>query len=239
MGKIILVASGKGGTGKSVFAVNFGAVLAKTGYKVVLVDMDMGQGNLDLYLGLHNKVVYNVYDAAMGMCRMKQALIRDSRYECMYLMAAPPHTNDGKVTAENLTAMYEELREKFDYIIIDAPSGVENNTLLASTGANKAVIVATPDYASIRGADVLDMKLRESGIDERLYIINKVKAQMMDAEGIPSFGEIGMLVRSKVIGVIPYDDNIDFSVNLGIPAASDSGNIMKDVFEKIARRIIK
>ena len=228
MGEIILVASGKGGTGKSVFAVNMGAVLA-----------DMGQGNLDLYLGLHNKVVYNVYDAAMGMCRMRQALIKDSRYDCLYLMAAPPHTNDGNVTPERLMAMYEDLKEKFDYIIIDAPAGVESNTMLAATQADRAVIVATPDYASVRGADVLDMKLREAGIDERYYVINKVKAQMMDAEGVPSFGEIGMMIRSKVIGVIPYDDNIDFSVSLGTPAASDSRNIMKDIFIKIARRIIK
>ena len=239
MGEIILVASGKGGTGKSVFAVNMGAVLADKGYRVVLIDMDMGQGNLDLYLGLHNKVVYNVYDAAMGMCRMRQALIKASRYDCLYLMAAPPHTNDGNVTPERLMAMYEDLKEKFDYIIIDAPAGVESNTMLAATQADRAVIVATPDYASVRGADVLDMKLREAGIDERYYVINKVKAQMMDAEGVPSFGEIGMLIRSKVIGVIPYDDNIDFSVSLGTPAASDSRNIMKDIFIKIARRIIK
>ena len=152
MGEIILVASGKGGTGKSVFAVNMGAVLADKGYRVVLIDMDMGQGNLDLYLGLHNKVVYNVYDAAMGMCRMRQALIKDSRYDCLYLMAAPPHTNDGNVTPERLMAMYEDLKEKFDYIIIDAPAGVESNTMLAATQADRAVIVATPDYASVRGA---------------------------------------------------------------------------------------
>lgn len=88
---------------------------------------------------------------------------------------------------------------------------------LQATQADRAVIVATPDYASVRGADVLEMKLREAGIDERYYVINKVKAQMMDAEGVPSFGEIGMLIRSKVIGVIPYDDNIDFSVSLGTP----------------------
>lgn len=239
MGEIILVASGKGGTGKSVFAVNLGAVLADKGCKVVLIDLDMGQGNLDLYLGLHNKVVYNVYDAAMGMCRMKQALIKDGRYDCLYLMAAPPHINDGGVTQAHLMTMYEDLRDKFDYIIVDAPAGIESNTMLAASCADKAIIVATPDYASVRGADALDMKLREAGITKRYYVINKVKAQMMDAEGIPSFGEIGMLIRSKVMGVIPYDDNIDFSVSLGTPAASDSTNIMKEIFDRIARRVIK
>ena len=239
MGEIYLVASGKGGTGKSVFTVNLGAVLAEKGYKVVLLDMDMGQGNLDLYLGLHNKVVYNLYDAATGMCRMKQALIRDGRYSCMYLMAAPPHTNDGKLTRENLKKMCSELAEKFDYVIIDGPAGVEENLKLAASCADKAIIAATADYASIRGADVLDMTLREEGIIDRAYVINKVKVQMMDMEGCPTFGEIGSMIRSHVIGVIPYDDSFDISINMGMPAVSDSSNHMREIFDKIARRLVK
>ena len=239
MGEVIVVTSGKGGVGKTTTTANLGSALALRGKKVVLIDTDIGLRNLDVVMGLENRIVYDIVDVVEEKCKLKQALIKDKRFKDLFLLPAAQTRDKSAVNEEQMKELTEKLKEEFDYIIIDAPAGVESNTMLAATQADRAVIVATPDYASVRGADVLDMKLREAGIDERYYVINKVKAQMMDAEGVPSFGEIGMMIRSKVIGVIPYDDNIDFSVSLGTPAASDSRNIMKDIFIKIARRIIK
>lgn len=122
MGRVFLIASGKGGTGKSMFSVNFGATLARRGSSVVLVDMDLGLRNLDLYFGLENHVVYDVYDVLTGVCRIKQALIRDKRFDDLYLMAAPPSRDDGTLTPLHLQVLCEKLKNTYDYVIIDAPS---------------------------------------------------------------------------------------------------------------------
>lgn len=239
VGEVILVASGKGGTGKSMVTVNLGTVLSRKGYRVALVDMDMGQGCLDLYLGLQDRVVYNVFDAACGMCRIKQAVIKDGRFDCLHLVAAPPHRNDGSITGESIRRVYRKLARDYDYIIVDGPAGVDDNLLLAASGADKAVIVATPDYASVRGADTLDMVLRREGIEEIWCVLNMIKKGLMDLGGCLSFEEIGRLLRTRVVGVIPYDEIICASLNLGIPAAIDENGIFVENFTKIAGRIVR
>ena len=239
MGETILIASGKGGTGKSMFAVNMAAVLARKEYRVILVDMDMGQGCLDLYLGLHDKVVYNVYDAASGMCRNRQAILKDSRFDCLHIMAAPPHRNDGQVTDESIKELYSKLKQKYDYVIVDGPAGVDGNLLLAATEADRAVIVATADYAAIRGADTLDMVLRDSGIEKRFCVLNMVKMGLTELGGSLSFEEISKLLRTRVIGVIPYDDLISASLNMGIPVIIGDNALMTENFTNITSRIVR
>lgn len=239
MGEVILVVSGKGGTGKSMFAVNTGAVLSKKGYKVILVDMCMGQGCLDLYMGLQDKVVYNLYDAATGMCRTRQAVIKDNRFDNLHLIAAPPHINDGKIEAEDVIKLYDRLKEKYDYIIVDGPTGIDENLLLASSGIDKAVIVATAEYASVRGADNLHMSLKEKGIEDCVCVLNMIKANLMELGGCLSFEEVSKLLRTKVIGVVPYDELIGASLNLGIPVTIDGNGIITENFKKIASRIVR
>lgn len=239
VGEVIFIGSGKGGTGKSMVAVNLGAILSKKGYRVVLADMDMGQGCLDLYLGLQDKVVYNIYDAASGMCRLRQAVIRDSRFDCLHLLAAPPHRNDGAVTPEKIREVYRKLAEEYDYVIIDGPAGIDESLLLAAEGADKAVIVATPDYAAVRGADSLDMVLRDAGVEERWCILNMIKTGLMELGGCLSFEDVGKLLRTRVVGVVPYDELIGASVNLGIPVSIDDNGMLPENFTKIAARIVR
>ncbi len=237
MGKVILVASGKGGVGKTIFTVNIGAELAQQGYKVVLVDMDMGLRNLDLCLGLENKVVYDIADALTGLCRIKQALIRDKRFEELYFISAAHNKNKGDLTPLHVKILCEKLKEKFDYIIIDAPAGIGDGLKLAAAGADNAVIVTTPEYASVRDADAADRALTELGVQNRMCVVNKVKAELMNMGILPDIREISELLKPYMAGIIQYDDNIHIAANNGIPLVLKKDTYIQENFRNIARRV--
>ena len=164
MSKVYLVASGKGGTGKTMFAANLGASYAQMGYKVVVVDMDMGLRNLDLYFGLENNVVFDVFDVMTGVCHIKQALVRDRRFDNLYIIGACPERDNGSITPLHVKVLCERLKQQFDYVIVDSPAGIDDGLVLASAGADAAIIVSTPEYAALRDADTLDRELRRLGI---------------------------------------------------------------------------
>lgn len=237
MGRVYLIASGKGGTGKSMFSVNFGATLARQGSSVVLVDMDLGLRNLDLYFGLENHVVYDVYDVLTGVCRIKQALIRDKRFDNLYMMAAPPSRDDGTLTPLHLQVLCEKLKNLYDYVIIDAPSGIDDGLVLAAAGAEAAVLVTTPEYAALRDADTLDRELLHLGIQERYVVLNKVIAEMMNAGYAPRLREITTMLRPPLAGIIQYDENIQISTNLGVPIVLKPGTYIEENFRRITGRI--
>ena len=239
MGKVYLIASGKGGTGKSMFAANFGAILAKKGYSTVILDLDLGLRNLDLYFGLENNVVYDVYDVLTGVCRIKQALIRDKRFENLFLMAAPPNRDDGSLTPLHMQVLCEKLKNTYDYVIVDAPSGIDDGLVLASAGADSCIIVTTPEYSALRDADVLDRELTELGIEERFVVLNKVVAEMMTSGYAPRLREITSMLRPPLAGVIQFDENIQISTNLGVPIVLKDGTYIQENFERIAARIIQ
>ena len=239
MGKVYLIASGKGGTGKSMFAANFGAILAKKGYSTVILDLDLGLRNLDLYFGLENNVVYDVYDVLTGVCRIKQALIRDKRFENLFLMAAPPNRDDGSLTPLHMQVLCEKLKNTYDYVIVDAPSGIDDGLVLASAGADSCIIVTTPEYSALRDADVLDRELTELGIEERFVVLNKVVAEMMTSGYAPRLREITSMLRPPLAGVNQFDENIQISTNLGVPIVLKDGTYIQENFERIAARIIE
>ncbi len=238
MGKVYLIASGKGGTGKTMFAANFGATLAEAGKRVVVVDMDMGQRNLDLYLGLENNVVYDVYDVMMGICRMKQAIIRDKRFEELYMLAASPERQVGELTHGHMKMLCENLRENFDYVLIDAPAGIDEGLFLAACDADEAIIVTTPEYASLRDADVLDRELIRSGIRRRYLVVNKLFVEMMNKGYTPGLSAIDQMVNAELVGVIQFDMNINISTNLGEPIVLKKGTYIEENFRKITGRIL-
>lgn len=239
MGKAFLIASGKGGTGKSMFAVNFGATLAKRGAKVVILDLDLGLRNLDLYFGLENNVVYDVYDVLTGVCRIKQALIRDKRFDDLYLMAASPTRDDGTLTPLHMKVLCEKLKNTYDYVIIDAPSGIDDGLVLSSAGADTAIIVTTPEYSALRDADAVDRQLLKLGIKERFVILNKVVAEMMSAGYMPRLREITSMLQPPFAGLIQFDENIQISMNLGIPIVLKEDTYIEENFEHIVERIEK
>lgn len=237
MGKVYLVASGKGGTGKTMFAVNFGATLAKRGHSVVVIDFDLGLRNLDLYLGLENNVVYDVYDVLTGLCRIKQALIRDKRFENLYMMAASPEKNDGTLTPLHMKVLCNKLKNLYDYVIIDAPSGIDDGLVLASAGADEAIVVTNTDYSALRDADYLDRELVKLGIEKRWLIVNKVDAEMMAKGYAPMLEDIVPMLQPQLVGIIQYDRNIQVSTNLGVPIVLNEGNYIEENFNNIAGRI--
>lgn len=238
MGKVILVASGKGGVGKSVFVANAGATLAKKGHKVALIDMNMGLRNLDLYLGLESKVVYDVADVLSGVCRIKQALIRDRRFPELYLMSAAQNREKAEVTALHMKVLCDKLRKTFDYILIDAPAGIDDGLELSAAGADLAVIITVPEYAAIRDADMLDRVLIRMGISDRAYVINKVKANLIRTGLVPSLTEIGEMLRPRIAGMIQYDDNIHIAANNGFPIVLKDGTYIEKNFSRIVDRLL-
>ncbi|MDD6042513.1 MAG: septum site-determining protein MinD [Eubacteriaceae bacterium] len=237
MSKVHLIASGKGGTGKTMFAVNYGASLAKRGYSVVILDMDMGMRNLDLYCGLENNVVYDVYDVLTGVCRIKQALIKDRRFESLYLMAASPNRDDGSLTPLHMKVLCDKLRGMYDYIIIDAPSGIDDGLIMAAAGADDCILVTTPEYSSLRDADSLDRELLKLGISKRYLVLNKVIAEMMTAGYAPRLKDITAMLRPSLVGVIQMDENIHISTNLGVPIVLKDDTYIQKNFDNIVDRI--
>lgn len=238
MGKVYLIASGKGGTGKTMFATNFGATLAKLGKSVVILDMDLGLRNLDLFFGLENNVVYDVYDVLTGVCRIKQALVRDKRFKQLYIMPACPQRDEGNLTPLHMKVLCEKLKNTYDYVIVDAPSGIEDNLVIASAGADEAIIITNPESTALRDADTLDRELVALGIKKRFLILNKVIADIMNSGYAPGLEEIISMLQPELVGVIQFDDNIHISTNLGVPIVLKDDTYIQKNFLKIANRII-
>ncbi len=238
MGKVILIASGKGGVGKTVFTSNIGAKLALQGYKVVLIDMNMGLRNLDICLGLENKIVYDVADVLAGICRIKQALVRDRRFPELYMISAAQNKQKAEITPLHMKVLCKKLKNSFDYIIIDAPAGVDENLEIAGAGADMAVIITVPEYAAVRDADALDHLLIDMGIEKRAYVINKVKSNFISSGLVPSIAQIAETMRPGMAGIIQYDENIHIAANNGIPIVYKEGTYIEKNFTKIIDRII-
>jgi septum site-determining protein MinD len=238
MSHVILIASGKGGTGKSFFASNMGAILAMKGKKVVLVDMDMGLRNLDLYLGLENRVVYNVMDVVSGICKIKQALIRDKRFDELYLMAGSPMRDSRDITALHMQVLCEKLREEFDYVIIDAPAGIGEGVEVSAAAADTAIIITEPDNASVRDADILDKLLTEVGVANRFCVLNKVNAELMAMGAVPGVLSVAKELRVEIAGIIQYDTNILIANNRGIPIVVKQDSYISENMNKIVERVL-
>jgi len=239
MGKAIVIASGKGGTGKTMFAANLGATLAKQGHKVVLIDLDTGLRNLDLYLGLEDRIVYDVNDVLTGVCRIKQALVKDKTFPGLHFMAASPQKPSGEVTPLHIKVLCRKLKEKFDYVIVDAPAGIDDGMVIASCGMDMGIIVVNPEYASLRNAEIVKNTLEEQGVSNIAYVINKINLQLIESGRAPSFEEVTKNIRDKIVGIIQEDENIHISTNLGIPIVVMAETYIAKSFWAMAERIKK
>lgn len=239
MGQVILIASGKGGTGKTTVTANLGFLLGKRGYRTAVLDMDMGMRNLDLYLGLENRVVYNMMDVFTGICRIRRALIKDKRYENLYLMSSCPGRNKQDITPLHMEVLCRKLKKEFDYILIDCPAGMGDILDVVMTAADKAVLITEADIAAVRDADILSRYLLENGFDEVGFVVNKIRLDLMKKEFILSFNEINEMIKGKMLGIIQYDDNIYISTNKGIPIAMQEGSYIEKNLSQILDRILE
>ncbi len=239
MGKVILVSSGKGGTGKTMFSVNMGAVLARQGHRVMLLDMDMGLRNMDIYLGMENKVIYNIMDVISGICRIKKAMLRVDGFQTLYFMAASPRRDDRDMTPLHMEVLCDKLRKYFDYIIVDCPAGISDLFDVAMAAADRVAIVTEPEVASLRDADATERYLQEKGIRNTCIIVNKVKMDLMKEGLVPHLSEIMRMFKGPVAGIIQYDENIHISTNKGIPIVCKSGTYIEQNFLEITARVVE
>ena len=238
MGKLIFISSGKGGVGKSVFAANLGATLGERGLRVCLVDMNIGLRNLDIYLGLENDVVFDVCDVLNGVIPVSKALVRDKRLQQTWLIATTQRKEKFTADETDMREFYKKLKARFDFVIVDGPAGVNRELRLASVDADLAVILTTPEYVSLRDADMMDQTLRSQGVRVRAYIINKVNKDHMALGILPNVETVAGIMKIPLLGVIQYDDAIHLSANRGVPIVLQTGNYIERNFSKIADRLL-
>ena len=217
MSEVIVITSGKGGVGKTTTTANIGAGLAKLGKKVVLVDTDIGLRNLDVVMGLENRIVYNLVDVVEGNCRMRQALIKDKRYPNLSLMPSAQTRDKTAVTPEQMKKLIEELKEEFEYIILDCPAGIERGFQNAIAGATSAIIVTTPEVSAIRDADRIIGLLEASEIRDVSLIVNKIRVNMVKRGDMMSVEDVIDILAIDLIGIVPDDENIVVASNDGEP----------------------
>ncbi len=237
MGKAIVIASGKGGTGKTMLAANLGVTLARQGHNVVLIDLDTGLRNLDLCLGMENNIVYDVNDVLTGVCRIKQALVKVKAFPGLRFMAASPQKPSGEITPLHIKVLCNKLKKKYDYIIIDAPAGIDDGMVVATGGCDMGVIVVTPEYASLRNAQIVKETIAAQGIEKIAYVVNRIDLNLMKSGRAPSFDEVTKNIRDNIVGIIQEDENIHISTNLGIPIASITDTPISARFVAMAARI--
>ena len=239
MGKVIAIVSGKGGTGKTFFTSNLGTYLAMQGKKVVMIDMDFGMRNLDLYMGMENNVVYNVMDVLSGVCGIKRALIEDKRIPNLFLMSSALCGDTRDVTELHMKVLCDILKKHFDYILIDAPAGVGEYFNVACAGAEKAIIITEAEMASIRDAQVVESQLRAAGVKDMYCVVNKLKQELATVNIVPKIQEIKDKLNVPIAGAIQFDTNVCISTNSGKPIVHKKEQYIYKNFSNIATRIFK
>jgi len=237
MGKVIVVTSGKGGVGKTTTTANIGAGLAKIGNKVVMVDTDIGLRNLDVVLGLENRIVYDIVDVVRGNCRLRQALIKDKRLEEMYLLPAAQTKDKTAVTEDQMKELCENLKAEFDYVIIDCPAGIEHGFRNAIAGAEEAIVVTTPEVSAVRDADRIIGLLEAAEIRKPKLIINRIRSKMVRSGDMMSVEDILEILAVDLLGIVPDDDVIVISTNRGEPTVLDEESRAGQAFRNIVKRI--
>lgn len=238
MTRIIVVTSGKGGVGKTTVSANLGMTIASLGRKVVLVDADFGLRNLDLILGLENRIVYTAVEVIEGECRLEQALVRDKRQPNLFLLPAAQNRTKDAVTPEQMRELINNLSNLADYIIVDSPAGIESGFQNAIAGAKEALIVSTPEVASVRDADRVIGLLEANGVKRIHLIINRIKPQMVQVNDMMSPDDILEILAIPLIGLIPDDERVIVASNRGEPLILAEKQCLPSIaFSNIARRL--
>lgn len=237
MGEVIVITSGKGGVGKTTVSANLSVALSRHQKKVVVIDTDIGLRNLDVVMGLENQIVYNLVDVVEGNCRIKQALIKDKRYDDLYLLPSAQTKDKTCVTPEQMKKLTDELKEEFDYVILDCPAGIEQGFKNAIAGATRAIVVTTPEVSAIRDADRIIGLLENDGIYPIQLVINRIRTELIKNGDMMSVEDVKDILGVDIIGVIPDDVNIVISTNRGEPL-NESDTLPGQAINNIARRVL-
>lgn len=238
-GKVLVITSGKGGVGKTTTTANIGTALAKAGKKVVLIDTDLGLRNLDLLLGLENRIVYTIVDVVEERCKLKQALVKDKKNPNLCLLAAAQTRDKTSVTSEQLKSICDILKEENDYIIIDCPAGIEQGFENATAPATEAIIVTTPEMSAVRDADrIIGLLEAKEQIESHKLLINRVRPNLVKTNDMMSVDDVQEILSCDIIGIIPEDTGIITSTNKGEPIVNDETSLAGQAYQNVARRIL-
>ena len=237
MSEVIVITSGKGGVGKTTTTANVGTGLAQLNKKVVLIDTDIGLRNLDVVMGLENRIVYNLVDVVEGNCRIKQALIKDKKYPNLFLLPSAQTRDKTSVTPEQMQKLVEELREEFDYILLDCPAGIEQGFKNAIAGADRALVVTTPEVSAVRDADRIIGLLQANQIQKVDLIVNRLRMDMVRRGDMMNVEDVCDILAINLIGAVPDDEHIVISTNQGEPLVG-SNCLAGQAYENICHRIL-
>lgn len=239
MGKAIVITSGKGGVGKTTTSANLGTALALMGKRVCLVDLDIGLRNLDVVLGLDNRIIYNIVDVAEGTAKLHQALIKDKRFDDnLYLLPAAQNTDKSAVEPDEVKEIVDELKADFDYVLLDCPAGIEQGFANAVAGADEAIVVSTPEISSVRDADRVVGLLEQQDLDQPpMLVISRIRRQMMNDGDMMDVDDITRHLSIKLIGIVFDDDAVIAYSNKGEPVVLNEKNAASRGYRNIARRL--
>lgn len=236
MGEIIVVTSGKGGVGKTTTTANIGVGLASEGKRVLVIDTDLGLRNLDVVMGLENRIVYNLVDVIEGKCRLKQALISDKRHENLFLLPSAQTKDKSAVSPEQMVKLMEDIREEFDYILLDCPAGIEQGFQNAIAGADRALVVTTPEVSAIRDADRIIGLLEKNKMKHLDLVINKIRIDMVKRGDMMSVEDVTEILPINLIGAIPDDEQVVIGTNQG-ETVVDMESVAGQAYRNICRRL--
>ncbi|HSP21786.1 MAG TPA: septum site-determining protein MinD [Planococcus sp. (in: firmicutes)] len=240
MGEAIVITSGKGGVGKTTTTANLGTALALQGKKVCLIDTDIGLRNLDVILGLENRIIYDLIDVLEGRCKVHQALVKDKRFDDMlYLLPAAQTADKNDVNPEQMKELVTELKKDYDFVIIDCPAGIEQGYKNAVAGADKAIVVTTPEISAVRDADrIIGLLEMEENMEPPKLIINRIRQHLMNAGEALDVNEITTHLSIDLLGIVADDESVITSSNRGEPVVMNPANPAALGYRNIARRLL-
>ena len=238
LGRVVTVTSGKGGVGKTTTTANLGTALAALGKKVAVVDADIGLRNLDVVMGLENRIVYDLVDVIEGRARLRQALIKDKRYPELCLLPAAQTRDKNAVSPEQMDRLCHDLAVEFDYVIVDSPAGIEQGFRNAIAGAQEVLIVTTPEVSAVRDADRIIGLVEAAELPTPRLILNRIKPAMVKRGDMMSVTDVTDILAIPIIGVVPEDESVVISTNRGEAVVFNNLSRAGQAYHNIARRLL-